>query len=163
MIRPGSCIATIALVALATGAGLAGATSPPSPRPGTFRGHIKPSGHAKVMIHYRHTDGQKMRWYTWHFYRVPLKCESGPAVARWSVKGRQGAFNKYADRTPFGGVHALINPKNRRILYREHVAGKQVGPNEIKGLMRVDGAKVPLRRGGRDKCDSGRLHWRVRR
>jgi hypothetical protein len=97
-------IAVVALIALLTGAELAGATNPPSPRPGTLRGHIVPSGHAKLLIHYRHAHHERVRWYRWHFYRVPLKCKGGPAVSRITVKGGEGIWNKYADRNPFGGV-----------------------------------------------------------
>jgi hypothetical protein len=147
---------------LLTGTGLAFATNPPSPRPGTLRGHIAPSGHAKLRIHYRHAHHERIRWYTWHFYRVPLKCKSGPAVSRLTVKGGEGALNRYADRDPFGGASVALNNRHR-VLYGEHVTGKLIDQTEAHGLLRVSGAKVPLRGGGHDKCDSGHLHWKVSR
>jgi hypothetical protein len=102
-----------------------------------------------------------VRWYRWHFYRVPLKCKSGPAVSRITVKGGEGIWNRYADRNPFGGGFASWKAKQRD--YREFVLGRLIDPRKARGVLRVSGSDVPLRGGGSDKCDSGLLHWRVRR
>src|SRR4051794_27836678 len=162
MISAGSRIAVCALVALALCAGLAIAAYTSSPHQGTLKGQIKPSGHAKLRIHYRHTDGQNMRWYRWHFYRVPLKCKGGPAIARRAAKDGEGIWNRFADGASFGGTWAELD-RPHHVTYREHVSGKLITPDKARGLVRVSGASVPLRGGGHDECDSGRLHWKVRR
>lgn len=142
--------------------GLAFASGLSSPHQGTLKGRIEPSGHAKLRIHYRHAHGQKTRWYTWHFYRVPLKCQGGPAVPRDTVKGGEGIWNKFADRDPFGGVVVHLD-KPHHVAYREHVSGKLITPKKARGFVRVWGPKVPVRGGGYKRCDSSRLHWKVTR
>lgn len=161
LITTAKAFAALALICLAACAGLALAANTSSPRQGTLKGQMNPSGHAKLLIYYRHQHGEKIRWYRWHFYRVPLKCKSGPAVARYAVKGGEGIWNKYADRNPFGGVSAEGSAKKPAL--REAVTGRLIDPNKAKGFVRVSGSGVPLRGGGHDKCDSGRVRWKVER
>jgi hypothetical protein len=151
-------------------AGLAFA-SKSEPRPGTLRGHIAPSGHAKLQITYqRRVHGGpppskaasrgRIRSYVWHLYRVPLKCKGGPAVARYTVKGGEALNQRYAThRREFGGGESTGGRKK----FRENVGGNLVNPNKAKGWVRVAGTHVPVRGGGTDKCDSGRLRWKVTR
>jgi hypothetical protein len=147
----------LTVIALAAYAGLAIAANVSSPRPGTLRGHIEPSGHAKLRIIYRREFRANVREYTWHFYRVPLKCKGGPEIARYTVKGGLGVNNRYADNGRFGGG-SFEGSKKRD---REYVDGKLVDPNKAKGWVRVAGTHVPVRGGGTDKCDSGRLRWKL--
>jgi hypothetical protein len=157
--KTGKSIVTVALIALIASAGLALAATKSSPRPGTLRGHINRSGHAKLRIIYRHEFHAYVRDYTWHFYRVPLKCKDGPAVARYTVKGGEGINNKYADRGGFGG--GVFEGSKKR--FREYVQGELVDPNKARGWVRVAGTHVPVRGGGTGNCNSGRLRWTVRR
>lgn len=163
-------IAVTMLVCIAAFVWLAVIASAASPRPGTLRGHIERSGHAKLQIRYqrkfhrrpppsREARRLRIRDYTWHLYRVPLKCKGGPAIARYTVKGGEAIVNKYAGRGDFGGGD--FEGGKRR--FREYVQGKLINPNKAKGWVRVAGTHVPVRGGGTEKCDSGRLHWTVSR
>src|SRR3954463_3071305 len=155
--RQGIAIAVLACIAAFVWVAVVASAS--SPHPGTLRGHIEPSGHAKLRIIYRRQYHVNVREYSWHFYLVPLKCKGGPAVARYTVKGGEGINNKYADRGGFGGGVSEGGKKR----FREYVDGKLINPNKAKGWVRVAGTHVPVRGGGTEKCDSGRLHWKVTR
>jgi hypothetical protein len=170
LFKAGKWIAGVALIALVATVGLAFASNS-GPRPGTLRGHIAPSGHAKLQIRYQRkvhhgpppskaASRGHFRDYTWHFYRVPLKCKSGPAVARYTVKGGEMINERYSTHNrEFGGGEFGGGRKK----FRENVEGNLVNPNKAKGWVRVAGTRVPMRGGGTDRCDSGRLRWKVTR
>jgi hypothetical protein len=75
------------------------------------------------------------------------------------VKGGEWVNNKYADRGDFGGGEF----EGSRKRYREYVDGRLVDPNRAEGWVRVAGTHVPVRGGGIARCDSGRVHWTLRR
>jgi hypothetical protein len=128
------------------------------------------SGHAKLQIRYERkglgpppaakaASRSRFRDYRWHFYRVPLKCKGGSEIARYTVKGGEAVNNKYADRSGFGGGEFMGSRKR----FREYVHGNLLDPNKARGWVRVAGTHVPVRGGGTEKCNSGRLRWKVTR
>jgi len=149
------------LVALITCLVIAGGIALADPHAGKLRGSIRPAGKAMLEIDYRRIDGARFREYSWTLNRVPLTCEGGPAISRAPVDGSLFVRNKFADGQAFGlteGSGSLEDP-----VYLAKVIGRMRGPDRARGIVRVRGSSVPLRGGGHDECDSGRLRWRVTR
>jgi hypothetical protein len=127
MHNAGTRITVVGIVAFVAALSLPGGVSATSPPPGKLTGAIQPSGHAKLRIRYAHKHHERVRYYSVHFYRVPLKCTSGAAVARYTVKGVEEIRNRYADRNPFGFSSSEGNPKHP--FYKEKVSGHEGTPS----------------------------------
>src|SRR6266511_4263236 len=132
-----------------------------SPDPGKFVGQIRPSGSAELRIHYRRIDHARFRIYHWVFDGVPLHCPQGREVSRLSVDGKEKARNRFADHQPFG--YTVSEGSSGHPTYATKVRGRLVTRNKARGVVRVHGSSVRLCGGGHGNCDSGRLHWTVRR
>ncbi len=128
--------------------------------PGTFTGHVEPSGRAEVTIQYKHQHGRVLRSFDWRLERVPLKCTSGPAVARDGVGGGE---SRGAHARRFGMGEISGGPGQPPPEFSAFSGGHIAGKDEIAGYVTIHGTQIPLRGGGTDRCHSGRLHWTATR
>jgi len=93
-------------------------------------------------------NGKKVVNYEWVSF--PLSCDGGPATSTnglsFGVRVRNDKFE--ATATPSSEEKSKLTLK-----------GEFVGANSAKGTMRIEGSKVPVDGGGRDRCDSGKVAW----
>jgi len=94
-------------------------------------------------------NGKTVVKYTWEDF--PLLCDSGPKTSSdflaFGQKVRRGKFDAVA-------VDNQSNPGARLKL-----EGKLKGPRNAEGTLRIEGKRVPLDGGGKDRCDSGKVAW----
>jgi hypothetical protein len=126
----------------------------------TLTGSIDPSGSARVHIGFKRIDHARFRVYRWSFDRVPLRCGGRRATARDSVDGSEAIRNSAPGRDEFG--YGVADGGPGKPSYAARVRGRLVRRDKARGILRVHGTAVPLKGGGQDRCDSGRLHWIVR-
>ncbi len=129
------------------------------PSSGVLKGPVDAGGRAKLEISYSRMQGHRYRTYKWRIREVRVKCEHlGARTYGSTIQGGNTVWNRYADRGPFGVVAG--DPGGSEV---SKVSFILRDADKATGYVRVHGTNVHLAGGGHDSCDSGRLHWVVRR
>ncbi len=93
-------------------------------------------------------NGKKVFNYEWVGFS--LSCEGGP---RTSSNGL--SFSVRVEDREFEAIASPSTPQKAKLTIR----GKFVGRSSAEGTMRIEGSRVPVDGGGRDRCDSGKVAW----
>lgn len=109
---------------------------------GTLAFDVKKSKRGKKVVEFR-------------FKRFPLDCERGPNTVSGGL-----TFAVDVKRRKFETV-ALENPDNPKAKLK--LDGRLQGRTAAKGSMSVEGRKVLVTQGKRDRCSSGDVPWTATR
>jgi hypothetical protein len=83
-----------------------------------------------------------------------LACDGGPATSSDGL-----TFSVRVRNQKFEAVATPGDPKKAKLT----LAGKFTSKVTAEGTMRIEGSRVPLDGGGRDRCDSGKVAWTAER
>ena len=127
----------------------------------TLKGPIDKSGRAKIEISSGRIQGTPANRYRWEFRRISVRCSGRREIARGAV---EGGFSHAAEFDHVGqhwGITGTgeVGPAGD---YKTKVSGRLVSRRKARGWVRVWGTAVAIRGGGREECESGRLHWVAR-
>ena len=97
-------------------------------------------------------NGKKVFNYQWDGFS--LSCDGGP---RTSSNGLS-----FAVRVQNRKFEAVASPSTTDRA-RLSIKGRFVGRSSAEGTMRMEGSRVPVDGGGKDRCDSGKVPWIAQR
>ena len=97
-------------------------------------------------------NGKKIFNYEWVGFA--LVCDGGPRTSSNGI-----SFKIAVRKHKFEAVASPSDPKQAKL----SIAGKFTSKTTAKGTMRLQGTKVPVDQGGKDRCDSGKVAWNAER
>jgi hypothetical protein len=128
-----------------------------------LKGPLDRGGEVVIKVSRGEFDGTTTRKYEWTFDPVQVRCSGKWRVARFPVTGGMEINIRYEPKPGESWGISGTGAEGPHGTYGDKVAGRLVTHAKARGWVRVHGTGVPLRGGGFDDCDSGRLHWVARR
>jgi hypothetical protein len=124
-----------------------------------LKGPIEKGGRAEIAISSGKIQGTPVNRYRSEFRRISVRCSGRRETARLAVEDGFAINAEFDQVGDHWGISGTGSPSRT---YETRVSGRLVTRKKARGWVRVFGTAVAIRGGGREPCDSGRLHWVAR-